>query len=97
MEQNFEKQAEECWRQATREKAFPDNLEQCGKLLQKWADSQVGNTKKKINVLSKEIDQLRMNEDMQEEDEILVQKEKELEIYFYRKKFIGSKDRRINS
>lgn len=54
-------------------------LQQCGKLLDNWAEKEVGNTKIKIQNLLKEIDLIQSNEDITNDDFLVLEKQRELE------------------
>lgn len=57
MEENFLKTMR-CWEQTKNNSNFPAKLVQCGNLISNWAKEEVGNTKSKIDALSKDIESL---------------------------------------
>lgn len=69
---------EACWEQSKGENEFVNKLHTCGELLSKWASEKVGNTKKKIQQITQEIDNLQERDGETEAEEELKWKEKQL-------------------
>lgn len=78
LENNFEQKARQL-HLVKCENNLPKKLERCRILLKEWAKKEVGNSKKRIEALSTEIELLHEYEDNLKINEIIADKEKELE------------------
>lgn len=67
------------WEQTKGRDNFQDKLHLCGELISKWAEDEIGNTRKKIQQLSEEIDNLQEADDNLPGEEDIKLKERHLE------------------
>lgn len=80
MEEDFLQTTKESWATAQCKISLPEKLKTYGNLLFKWAEETVGNTRKKIQILSKEIEDLHYWEELHPINEAdIVAKKKEME------------------
>lgn len=79
LEDNFTKKAKESWWQTNTINSLPDRLEACGKHFVEWARQEVGNSKRNIEKLVKELDTLQSYDDCADDEELICNKERELE------------------
>lgn len=78
LENSFQEVARKCWEEAKIKGTLPNRLAYCGELLQRWAINKVGNTKNKINTLVKEIDTFLLDEENDENEENIINKQRQL-------------------
>lgn len=79
LEDNFVAEAKKCWEQAGNSNNLPVKLRECSIRLQEWATTEAGNSKKKIQKVMKEIEEIQDKDSITGEEEVLCSKEKELE------------------
>lgn len=78
VEDDFLNVAKYSWNQAKDLIDLPSKLKQCGTLLLNWADKEVGNTKKRIDRLAKEIEALYAVEDDSEDFDLFMARRQSL-------------------
>lgn len=66
IEDNYPTTVLQGWEDARREEALSRKLGTCGSRIAKWAEDNVGNTKKRIKGLLQEIDLIKTNEGREE-------------------------------
>lgn len=79
VEEDFSKVASKAWEQSKNANDLPDGLETCGKIISNQANTEVGNTKRKIEQLSREIEEEYLNEENEGPTETITNKERLLE------------------
>lgn len=65
--------------QAADKEDLHHKLQHCGNFILEWAKTEVGNTHRKIEQLSREIDNFYTNEELADGEDIIRSKEKDLE------------------
>lgn len=78
-EENFTKVLNTCWEQTKGKNEFHDKHQLCGDLIMQWVKADIGNTSRKIQQLSREINNLYGIEDEAQGEEDIQIKERELE------------------
>lgn len=79
IQDGFIQKAKECWDRMADAKSLQEKLQGCSKLLEQWAEKEVGNTNMKIKALVKEINDLQANDEGILEEHLINGKERELE------------------